>query len=241
MSRPLLQLTDVVASYGPIHALNGLSMTVGEGEIITLLGANGAGKSTTLRTISGLLHPAQGTITFEGQRIERASAESIVRRGIAHVPEGRHIFPGLSVRDNLLLGTSNHRLPKADISAQLDRVMELFPDLRRLSGQLGWSLSGGQQQMLAIGRALMARPVLLLLDEPSLGLAPIVVQQVFSIIRDINQGGTTVLLVEQNARMALSIAHRGYVLQTGRLVLQGPAADLLQDEAVRLAYLRAVG
>ena len=241
MSRPLLQLTDVVASYGPIRALSGLSMTVGEGEIITLLGANGAGKSTTLRTISGLLHPVQGTITFGGQRIERASAESIVRRGIAHVPEGRHIFPGLSVRDNLLLGTSNHRLPKGDISAQLDRVMELFPDLRRLSGQLGWSLSGGQQQMLAIGRALMARPVLLLLDEPSLGLAPIVVQQVFSIIRDINQGGTTVLLVEQNARMALSIAHRGYVLQTGRLVLQGPAADLLQDEAVRLAYLRGVG
>ena len=241
MSRPLLQLTDVVASYGPIRALSGLSMTVGEGEIITLLGANGAGKSTTLRTISGLLHPVQGTITFGGQRIERASAESIVRRGIAHVPEGRHIFPGLSVRDNLLLGTSNYRLPKGDISAQLDRVMELFPDLRRLSGQLGWSLSGGQQQMLAIGRALMARPVLLLLDEPSLGLAPIVVQQVFSIIRDINQGGTTVLLVEQNARMALSIAQRGYVLQTGQLVLQGSAADLLQDEAVRLAYLRGVG
>ena len=241
MSRPLLQLTDVVAGYGPIHALSGLSMTVGAGEIITLLGANGAGKSTTLRTISGLLHPGQGTITFGGQRIERASAESIVQRGIAHVPEGRHIFPGLSVRDNLLLGTSNHRLPKGDISAQLDRVMELFPDLRRVSGQLGWSLSGGQQQMLAIGRALMARPVLLLLDEPSLGLAPIVVQQVFAIIRDINQGATTVLLVEQNARMALSIAHRGYVLQTGRLVLQGPAADLLQDEAVRLAYLRGVG
>ena len=134
MSRPLLQLTDVVAGYGPIHALNGLSMAVGEGEIITLLGANGAGKSTTLRTISGLLHPAQGTITFGGQRIDRASAESIVQRGIAHVPEGRHIFPGLSVRDNLLLGTSNHRLPKGHISAQLDRVMELFPDLRRLSG-----------------------------------------------------------------------------------------------------------
>ena len=186
MSRPLLQLTDVVAGYGPIHALNGLSMAVGEGEIITLLGANGAGKSTTLRTISGLLHPAQGTITFGRQRIDRASAESIVQRGIAHVPEGRHIFPGLSVRDNLLLGTSNHRLPKGHISAQLDRVMELFPDLRRLSGQLGWSLSGGEQQMLAIGRALMARPVMLLLDEPSLGLAPIVVQQVFAIIRDIN-------------------------------------------------------
>ncbi len=241
MSEPVLRLTDIVASYGAIQALSGVSLVVGEGEIIALLGANGAGKSTTLRTISGLLHPSQGTITFQGQRIDRASAESIVRRGIAHVPEGRHIFPGLNVRDNLLLGGSNGRLPKGEVRAQLDQVMELFPDLRRLSKQLGWSLSGGQQQMLAIGRALMSKPALLLLDEPSLGLAPIIVQQVFSIIRDINRRGATVLLVEQNARMALSIAHRGYVLQTGQLVLEGPAGDLLQDEAVRLAYLREVG
>jgi len=241
MSEPVLRLTDIAASYGAIQALSGLSLLVGDGEIIALLGANGAGKSTTLRTISGLLHPSQGTITFQGQRIDRASAESIVRRGIAHVPEGRHIFPGLSVRDNLLLGGSNGRLPKGEVRAQLDQVMELFPDLRRLSKQLGWSLSGGQQQMLAIGRALMAKPTLLLLDEPSLGLAPIIVQQVFSIIRDINRRGATVLLVEQNARMALSIAHRGYVLQTGQLVLEGPASDLLKDEAVRLAYLREVG
>ncbi len=241
MSEPVLRLTDIVASYGAIQALSGVSLVVGEGEIIALLGANGAGKSTTLRTISGLLHPSQGTITFQGQRIDRASAESIVRRGIAHVPEGRHIFPGLNVRDNLLLGGSNGRLPKGEVRAQLDQVMELFPDLQRLSKQLGWSLSGGQQQMLAIGRALMAKPALLLLDEPSLGLAPIIVQQVFSIIRDINRRGATVLLVEQNARMALSIAHRGYVLQTGQLVLEGPASDLLKDEAVRLAYLREVG
>ncbi len=241
MSEPVLRLTDIVASYGAIQALSGVSLVVGDGEIIALLGANGAGKSTTLRTISGLLHPSQGTITFQGQRIDRASAESIVRRGIAHVPEGRHIFPGLNVRDNLLLGCSNGRLPKGEVRAQLDQVMELFPDLRRLSKQLGWSLSGGQQQMLAIGRALMSKPALLLLDEPSLGLAPIIVQQVFSIIRDINRRGATVLLVEQNARMALSIAHRGYVLQTGQLVLEGPAGDLLQDEAVRLAYLREVG
>ncbi len=241
MSEPVLRLTDIVASYGAIQALSGVSLLVGEGEIIALLGANGAGKSTTLRTISGLLHPSQGTITFQGQRIDRASAESIVRRGIAHVPEGRHVFPGLSVLDNLLLGCSNGRLPKGEARAQLDQVMELFPDLRRLSKQLGWSLSGGQQQMLAIGRALMAKPALLLLDEPSLGLAPIIVQQVFSIIRDINRRGATVLLVEQNARMALSIAHRGYVLQTGQLALEGPASDLLKDEAVRLAYLREVG
>ncbi|MCA1597850.1 MAG: ABC transporter ATP-binding protein [Chloroflexi bacterium] len=241
MSEPVLRLTDIVASYGAIQALSGVSLLVGDGEIIALLGANGAGKSTTLRTISGLLHPSQGTITFQGQRIDRASAESIVRRGIAHVPEGRHIFPGLNVRDNLLLGCSNGRLPKGEVRAQLDQVMELFPDLRRLSKQLGWSLSGGQQQMLAIGRALMSKPALLLLDEPSLGLAPIIVQQVFSIIRDINRRGATVLLVEQNARMALSIAHRGYVLQTGQLVLEGPAGDLLKDEAVRLAYLREVG
>ncbi len=241
MSEPVLRLTDIVASYGAIQALSGVSLVVGEGEIIALLGANGAGKSTTLRTISGLLHPSQGTITFQGQRIDRASAESIVRRGIAHVPEGRHIFPGLNVRDNLLLGCSNGRLPKGEVRAQLDQVMELFPDLRRLSKQLGWSLSGGQQQMLAIGRALMSKPALLLLDEPSLGLAPIIVQQVFSIIRDINRRGATVLLVEQNARMALSIAHRGYVLQTGQLALEGPAGDLLKDEAVRLAYLREVG
>jgi len=241
MSEPVLRLTDIVASYGAIQALSSVSLLVGDGEIIALLGANGAGKSTTLRTISGLLHPSQGTITFQGQRIDRASAESIVRRGIAHVPEGRHIFPGLNVRDNLLLGCSNGRLPKGEVRAQLDQVMELFPDLRRLSKQLGWSLSGGQQQMLAIGRALMSKPALLLLDEPSLGLAPIIVQQVFSIIRDINRRGATVLLVEQNARMALSIAHRGYVLQTGQLVLEGPAGDLLKDEAVRLAYLREVG
>jgi len=241
MSEPVLRLTDIVASYGAIQALSGVSLLVGDGEIIALLGANGAGKSTTLRTISGLLHPSQGTITFQGQRIDRASAESIVRRGIAHVPEGRHIFPGLNVRDNLLLGCSNGRLPKGEVRAQLDQVMELFPDLRRLSKQLGWSLSGGQQQMLAIGRALMSKPALLLLDEPSLGLAPIIVQQVFSIIRDINRRGATVLLVEQNARMALSIAHRGYVLQTGQLALEGPAGDLLKDEAVRLAYLREVG
>lgn len=234
----VLDLVDVAANYGAVQALGGVSLTVQQGEIIALLGANGAGKSTTLRTISGLLRPSRGAITFAGRRIDRVSAEEIVRMGVAHVPEGRHIFPGLTVVDNLWLGTSNKRLPKAEAAGQLEQVMGLFPDLRRLSKQLGWSLSGGQQQMLAIGRALMSRPALLLLDEPSLGLAPIIVQKVFATIRAINQSGTTVLLVEQNARMALSIAHRGYVLQTGQLVLSGSATDLLNDDAVRNAYLR---
>ena len=231
----LLVLDEVNTYYGNIHALQGISLFVGRGEIVTLIGANGAGKTTTLKTISGLLHPRRGKVTFEGEDISRTPAHQLVRMGIGHAPEGRRIFSRMTVLENLYMGafTRNH----ATIGPDIERVMELFPRLRERTHQVGGTLSGGEQQMLAIGRALMSNPRVLLLDEPSLGLAPILVQQVFQKIREINEQGTTVLLVEQNALQALSIAHRAYVLQTGRVVLTGPAEEIKQNESVRKAYL----
>ncbi|NEX64739.1 ABC transporter ATP-binding protein [Noviherbaspirillum sp. 17J57-3] len=235
---PLLELRNVTSHYGNVQALKGISLTVEKGEIITLLGSNGAGKSTTLRTISGLVPGSGGEILFEGRPIHNLPAEDIVRLGIAHVPEGRRIFPGLTVTENIMLGASNRKhVSKAELRAGVDEMFAIFPDLQRLSKALGWSLSGGQQQMLAVARGLMARPALLMLDEPSLGLAPIIVQQLFSVIRDIRSRGTTILLVEQNANMALAVADRGYVLETGTLTVSGRASELLSNEEVRAAYL----
>ena len=235
---PLLELRDVASFYGSVQALKGISLHVDEGEIVTLLGANGAGKSTTLRTISALMRPASGEIIFDGQPIGRLSAEAVVRLGISHVPEGRRIFPGLTVTENIMLGASSRgRLSKAEMRSDVDEMFAIFPDLKRLEKALGWSLSGGQQQMLAVARGLMARPRLLMLDEPSLGLAPIIVQQLFAVIREIQKRGMTILLVEQNAHMALSVAGRGYVLETGNLTVEGSPAELLGNEEVRAAYL----
>ena len=231
----MLVLDEVNTFYGQIHALQGVNLTVSAGEIVTLIGANGAGKTTTLKTISGVLHPRRGTVNFEGGDISRTPAHALVRRGIGHAPEGRRIFGRMSVLDNLLMGAFTR--DQKTIQPDIDRVMDLFPRLRERTHQLGGTLSGGEQQMLAIARALMSQPRLLLLDEPSLGLSPILVQQIFAIIREINQQGTTILLVEQNALQALSIAHRGYVLQTGRVVLTGPAKDVMNNESVRKAYL----
>ncbi len=236
----MLAISELEAGYAAVRALKGISLEVGPGEVVTLLGANGAGKTTTLRTISGLLRPIRGTITFEGRRIDRLAPEEIVRLGISHVPEGRKIFPGLSVVDNLQLGTVGRERPsRSSVLDDLDRVFTLFPVLREMGSRLGWMLSGGQQQMLAIARGLMARPRLLLLDEPSLGLAPVLVQQVFRTIREINAEGTAILLVEQNANMALRTAARAYVLVTGRIVLDDAAASLLTDDRMRRAYLGA--
>jgi branched-chain amino acid transport system ATP-binding protein len=240
----MLKLTNVVISYGPVLAVRGISIDVQDGEIVTILGANGAGKSTTLRAISGLLKLSGGIMEFDGEDISQISPESRVRKGIAHVPEGRRVFPGLTVVDNLLLGASSrphHSKLKMEIEADMESVCTLFPDLRRFSKGLAWTLSGGQQQMLAIARGLMARPKLLLLDEPSLGLAPVLVEQVFESIKKINQSGTTILLVEQNAHMALEIAVRGYVLETGRFVLHDTSANLLGDERMKQAYLGGKG
>ena len=231
----MLELEDVNTYYGNIHALRGISLTVEQGEIVTLIGANGAGKTTTLKTISGLLHPRTGRVLFEGQDISRTAAHTLVRAGIGQSPEGRRIFSRMTVNENLLMGAFTRNL--AETGPDIERVFTLFPRLRERIDQLGGTLSGGEQQMLAIGRAMMSRPRLLLLDEPSLGLAPILVQQVFQTIREINEQGTTILLVEQNALQALSIAHRGYVLQTGDVVLTGPASELITNEMVRKAYL----
>jgi branched-chain amino acid transport system ATP-binding protein len=231
----MLALEDVNTYYGNIHALRGISLTVEQGEIVTLIGANGAGKTTTLKTISGLLHPREGRVVFEGLDISRTAAHALVRAGIGQSPEGRRIFSRMTVHENLLMGAFTRNLK--EVGPDVERVLTLFPRLRERSEQLGGTLSGGEQQMLAIGRAMMSRPRLLLLDEPSLGLAPILVQQVFQTIREINEQGTTILLVEQNALQALSIAHRGYVLQTGEVVLTGPAQDLITNEMVRKAYL----
>ncbi len=233
----MLEIEDLDVRYGEIRALRGVSFRVAQGEVVTLLGGNGAGKSTTLRTISGLIKPVSGRITFEGQSLLGLSPEKIARLGIVHVPEGRQVIPGLSVLDNLRLGTSNGRMGSKDVAAGLDRVYATFPRLKDLSGNLGWSLSGGEQQMLAIGRGLMAQPKVMMLDEPSLGLAPIIVREVFRILRQVNEAGTTVLLVEQNAYQALKVADRGYVYETGTVVLEGRAADLLDDDAMRAAYL----
>jgi branched-chain amino acid transport system ATP-binding protein len=233
--QPMLVLKDVHTYYGQIHALQGVTMTVNKGEVVTLIGANGAGKTTTLKTISGMLHPRGGSVHFEGDDISKVPAHTLVERGIGHAPEGRRIFSRLTVLENLQMGAFSR--PKANIQPDIERVFNLFPRLRERTGQLGGTLSGGEQQMLAIGRALMSEPRMLLLDEPSLGLAPILVAQVFETIKEINSQGTTVLLVEQNALQALSIAHRGYVLQTGEVVLSGKADDLRRNETVRKAYL----
>jgi branched-chain amino acid transport system ATP-binding protein len=235
---PLLELRNIESFYGNVQALKGISLHVEQGEIVTLLGANGAGKTTTLRSISGLVRPAAGEILLEGKPISRAAPEAIVRAGIAHIPEGRRIFPGLTVEENIMLGTSGRgRLPRRQMQQEVGEMYDIFPDLKRLSGALGWSLSGGQQQMLAVARGLMSRPKLLLLDEPSLGLAPIIVQQLFATIRQIRERGMTVLLVEQNANMALSVADRGYVMVTGTVTVEGTPAQLLDNEEVRAAYL----
>jgi branched-chain amino acid transport system ATP-binding protein len=232
----MLALQDIHAYYGNIHALRGLTLQVDKGEIVTLIGANGAGKSTTIRTITGLLRPRRGQIALEGQRIEHLPPHQIVQRGVAQAPEGRRIFPRLTVRENLDMGAYTRSDPTG-VRTDLEHVLELFPRLRERATQQGGTLSGGEQQMLAIARALMARPRVLLLDEPSMGLAPTMVEVIFDTIREINRQGTTILLVEQNALMALEVAHRGYVLQTGRVVLHDTAANLLQNPTVRKVYL----
>jgi len=234
----LLELKNVESFYGNVQALKGISMHVNEGEIVTLLGANGAGKSTTLRSISGLLAVARGEILFDSQSVLNIPCEKVVSRGIAHVPEGRRIFPGLTVRENIMIGSSARgNLSRAKLEAEVEEMFEIFPPLERLSKSLGWSLSGGEQQMLAVARGLMSKPKLLLLDEPSLGLAPIIVQQLFATIRKIRDRGMTILLVEQNANMALSVADRGYVLVTGEITVEGTPDQLLNNEEVRSAYL----
>ena len=236
MAEPMLNINDINVYYGAIHAIKGISLTVNQGEIVTLIGANGAGKSTTLRTISGLLKPKTGSITFQGQDIAGTPAHKIVGLGISQVPEGRRIFTEMTVMENLDLGAFI-RKDKDGIAADKKRVFELFPRLEERQDQVAGTLSGGEQQMLAMGRALMSRPKLLLLDEPSMGLAPLLIKEIFSIIEDINKSGTTVLLVEQNANMALSIANRAYVLETGRITLSGDAKKLAASEDVRKAYL----
>lgn len=233
----MLEVGGIESRYGKVLALHDVDLAVEAGEVVALLGVNGAGKSTTLKTISGLIHPVRGHIRFDGQRIDRLSPEAIVRRGIAHVPEGRHVFPGLTVRENLVMGTSNRRASRQETERDIERVLEIFPDLGRLSAQMGWSLSGGQQQMLAIGRGLMARPRLLMLDEPSLGLAPVIVKQVFATIRSINAKGTTVLLVEQNVNLSLKVAHRAYLLETGRTIRSDTSEALRRDPDFKATLL----
>ena len=232
----MLEIKDIHVYYGAIHAIKGVSLTVRQGEIVTLIGSNGAGKSTTLRTVSGLLKPKEGDILFEGESIAGRPAQSIVKMGISQVPEGRRIFANMTVMENLELGAFT-RDDADGIEADMNMVFERFPRLLERKEQAAGTLSGGEQQMLAMGRALMSRPRLLLLDEPSMGLAPLLIREIFNIIVDINKTGTTVLLVEQNANMALSIAHRAYVLETGRIALSGNAKELAASEEVRKAYL----
>ncbi|MEV5754766.1 ABC transporter ATP-binding protein [Actinoallomurus sp. NPDC052308] len=235
----MLEVSDLEVSYGGVQALRGLSLTVGEGEIVALLGNNGAGKTTTLSAVSGLVRPGAGRIVYEGDDITRAAPPKIVGRGLVHVPEGRRIFSTLTVHENLLLGGYLVRDAK-ELARRVDRAYSLLPKLAERRAQHGGTLSGGEQQMLAIGRALVAGPRLLMLDEPSMGLAPLIVAAVMDVIRDINEAGTAVLLVEQNAKAALKIAHRGYVIENGRCVLDGPAADLAADSRVVEAYLGGV-
>ena len=230
----LLEVDDIEVRYGAIRAIKGISFEVNEGEIVALLGANGAGKTTTQKTISGMLRPASGSITFDGTRIDGIPAHELISLGICHVPEGRRVFPRMSVRENLEMGAFRFKRPDMTV---FERVLDLFPRLRERIEQLGGTLSGGEQQMLAIGRALMGKPHLLLLDEPSMGLAPLIVAQIFDIVREINKEGVTVLLVEQNASQALSLANRGYVLETGEIVLTGTGQELLADDRIRAAYL----
>jgi branched-chain amino acid transport system ATP-binding protein len=232
----VLEIDDIHTYYGSIHALKGVSLKVGGSEIVTLIGANGAGKSTTLRSINGLNHPRQGTIRFQGDDITNASPHAIVKGGIAQSPEGRRLFPRMSVTENLEMGAFQ-RTDRENFKEDMDRVFEFFPRLYERRAQKAGTMSGGEQQMCAMGRALMARPKLLLLDEPSMGLAPIFVEKIFEIVVEINQQGTPVLLVEQNALMALDVASRGYVLETGRVALEGPAAELKVNEQVRKTYL----
>jgi branched-chain amino acid transport system ATP-binding protein len=232
----MLNIEDLHVYYGEIHALKGVSFEVRAGEIVTILGNNGAGKTTTLKTISGMLAPRHGRVVLEGGVLSGLPAHEVVQRGIAHVPEGRRIFNRLTVRENLGMG-AYRRNDAAGVAADLERVLALFPVLKERSRQVGGTLSGGEQQMLAIARALMARPRLLLLDEPSMGLSPVVVEKIFDTVVDINRQGTTVLLVEQNAAMALAVAHRGYVLETGAIALSGTAAELSENPEVRRAYL----
>jgi len=233
--RPALEIDDVAVYYDKRRALEGVTLTVERGEIVTLLGANGAGKSTTLRAVSGLVRPARGRIEYEGRDISHAPADAIVAAGVGHVPEGREIFGEFTVLENLLVG--GHTVPRRQIGERLEEAFRLFPVLRERRLQAAGTLSGGEQQMLAIGRALMPRPRLLLLDEPSLGLAPLLSREIFDVIRRINTDGVSVLLVEQNARRALALATRGYVLETGRLVASGPSTGLAADPRVRRAYL----
>jgi len=232
----LLEIKGVDASYGRVQALRGVTIDVDAGEIVALIGSNGAGKTTTLRTISGLMHPAKGTISFNGKDITHTEPQKIVDLGICHSPEGRRLFTRMSVLDNLRMGAYT-RTNSAEIKADMDRVFELFPRLKERANQITGTLSGGEQQMCAMGRALMAKPKLLMLDEPSLGLAPILVQTIFDIVREINSQGTPVLLVEQNAHKALEVAHRGYVLETGVIVQTGTGKELLESEEVQKAYL----
>jgi branched-chain amino acid transport system ATP-binding protein len=232
----MLKVDNLQVYYGAIHALQGISFNLEKGEIVALIGANGAGKSTALNTISGILRPREGSVAFEGQEIQEMPAQDIVRKSIIQVPEGRKIFSRMTVTENLEMGAYTHS-DRAVINQDMDSVFERFPRLRERRNQLGGTLSGGEQQMLAIGRGLMAHPTLLLLDEPSMGLSPILVEQIFDIIQDINEQGTSILLVEQNAQMALAIADRAYVLETGKIVLQGKGDDLLKNDSVIEAYL----
>jgi branched-chain amino acid transport system ATP-binding protein len=232
----LLEVENLNVFYGAIHALQGISFNIEEGEIVTLIGANGAGKSTILRTISGIIRPRSGRILFKGEDITLTPAENIVRKGISHVPEGRKIFAPLTVKENLEMGAYIIK-DKSEKDRLMERVFKSFPRLKERISQLGGTLSGGEQQMLATGRGLMSKPSLLLLDEPSMGLSPILVQEIFSIIKEINAQGTSILLVEQNAQIALSVAHRSYVLETGNIVLSGPAKEIAENPKVKAAYL----
>ena len=232
---PLLKVRDLHVYYGAIHAIKGISLEVSEGEIVTLIGANGAGKSTTLNTIAGLLKPRQGGIAFAGMPVEGTAASRMVYKGLSLCPEGRRIFQQMTVRENLEMGAFSR--PNEETEQSMERVYGFFPRLKEREKQIAGTLSGGEQQMLAMGRALMSKPRLMMLDEPSMGLAPILVEQIFEIIRDMNAAGTTILLVEQNAQMALSVANRAYVMETGRITMEGNADDLMHDDNVRKAYL----
>lgn len=234
----MLELIDVNIYYGAIHALKGINLKVSEGEIVTLIGANGAGKTTALKTISGVLRPKSGKVLFKGNEIQKINAEKLVGLGMSHVPEGRRVFMNMSIMENLEMGAYS-RKDKSEIKKDYEKIFQTFPRLLERKNQMAGTLSGGEQQMLAIGRALMARPKLLLLDEPSMGLAPLMVKQIFSIIKDINEKGTTILLIEQNATMALKIADRAYVIQNGCIQMTGNAKELLNDDSIRTAYLGA--
>ncbi|AKH20665.1 ABC transporter ATP-binding protein [Sedimenticola thiotaurini] len=236
-SEALLQVTELTAHYGPIQALHGISLEVKPGELVAMVGANGAGKTTLLHTLSNVHKASGGSVIFDGQEITRTAPHKIVQAGICHIPEGRQVFAPLSVEDNLLLGSFTRRKEKAWVAEELERIYQLFPILQEKRRQAAGTLSGGQQQMLAMGRALLGRPKLLLLDEPSMGLAPLLVAEIFRVVRELNEQGVTILLVEQNAKAALGIADRGYVLETGRVVLSAAADELLADEAVQKAYL----